>query len=316
MSKDVKVIDKDVRDIAFPEITKLQMEDTFTKLVAIMPEHKGMLEVINKGMPEIHRATSLFFKTQSQFMDNLLTVSHNTPLRNMRQILAEMNQTREAIKEAYFKLKKKDVELKQKQREYAKLFVDSDASLGLINQDDDLKADLLEIEVQEIIANADSTRGYISGAVRKLSNYTEQYESIQNSHGLEGFSEEDFEREEEKYHVKKAFEQALTAARAHGGVVDEGNGIYFAQIGINGAHAQFLVTDYLRAEQALLADGKAPTHKAYLDFLDRMADTFIGSASIYAASKGMATMTTAALLQKGDDRFLQLENKDEEDSSK
>lgn len=304
MSKEVEVVSTDVKELAFPEITKLQMEDSFNKLVAIMPEHKGMIEVINTSLPEIHRSTSLFFKTQSQFMDNLLTVSHNTPLRNLRQILAEMNKTREAIKEAYFKLKKKDVELKQKQREYLKLFKDGIIENGLINEENDLIADLLEIEVQEIISNAESTRGYISGAIRKLANYTAQYNSIVEKHGLGEFNEADFEKEEERYHIMKAFEQGLSAARSHHGMIDEGNQIYLAQIGINGATAQYYVTEFLQAEQKLLAEGKAPTHKAYLDFLERMANTFQGSADAYAEAKGMTAVSPVALIQQGDTRFL------------
>ena len=286
MSKEISL-----KEQAFPEISNLELNNSFNQLVAIMPEHSQMLDGIKESLPEIQRSTSLFFKTQSQMMDNMLTVSHNTPLRNLRQILAEMNASREAIKEAIFKLKKKEIETRQKQRQ-------SD------NSKDDLEIEMLTVEILEIQANADSTRGYISGAIRKLANYTEQYNSITQKFGVSDFNEADFEREEEAYHIKKAFEQGLCAARAHGGVIDEGNGIYFVQIGINGAHAQFYVTQFLRAEQSLLSEGKAPTHKAYLDFLDDMVNVFTGSAQVYAEAKGMNTMTNTALLQKGDDRLL------------
>lgn len=314
MSKEVKVVSNDVKDLAFPEITKLQMEDSFNKLVAIMPEHQQMLDVIKESTPEIHRSTSLFFKTQSQFMDNMMTVSHNTPLRNLRQILAEMNQTREAIKEAYFKLKKKDIEVKQKQleaEEFFKFIEDPKPFLKIKKFKDvsareaELKLQMLEIEIQELIAQAETTRGYISGAIRKLTNYTEQYNTVQERHGLQGFTEADFELEEERYHIMKAFEQALCAARTrHDFSIDEGNMIYLTQIGINGAHAQFEIHQYLKAEQEILKSGKAPTHDMYLAFLNQMATHFAGSAQNYANAKGMATMTTTALIQKGDDRFL------------
>jgi hypothetical protein len=74
----------------------------FSQLIEYAPEHKEMIENITRNHPEITRATSLFGKTQSQFMDNTMTVSHMTPLRNARQILAEMERTRNALKEAFF----------------------------------------------------------------------------------------------------------------------------------------------------------------------------------------------------------------------
>ena len=339
MSKEVKVV-TDIKDIAFPEISKLQLEDSFNKLVAIMPEHKDMIATISNSLPEIHRSTSLFFKTQSQFMDNMMTVSHNTPLRNMRQILAQMNSTREAIKEAYFKLKKKDIELQKKQRKYTKLFVDGKVENGLIDPADDLKADLLEIEVQEIIANGESTRGYISGAIRQLTNYTDQYNMIQERHGLQGFTEADFELEEERYHIMKAFEQGLCAARTrHDHTIDEGNMIYLTQIGINGAHAQHEIHAYLAIEADMLrghpgdkgdpgdiTTGRparaptpprqpmAPPHAMYIKFLNDMANHFQGSAQAYAEAKGMSTMTSTALIKKGDDRLLLASSEDKKDN--
>lgn len=307
---------KENKSLALQEINALQVSKSFDQLIQIMPEHKEMLEVVKESLPEVQRATSLFYKTQSQFMDNLLTVNHYTPLRNLRQILAQMNTTRDALKESHFKLKKKEVEFKKKQRDYENLFtIDGNDERVLKFQNLDLDADLLEIEMAEILSQADTTRGYISGAIRQLTNYTEQYNNIVKTHGLEKWNESDFEREEEEYHIKKAFEQAICAARPRQGVIDEGNQIYFAQIGINGGAAQNLVYDFFQNEQKFMQDnqGKLPTHVALTDFLNRMAATFKGSAAGLAQSKGMTTVSHNALIQKGDDRLLlaQQTNKEE-----
>lgn len=285
----------------FSEIATLKTDGTFQQLVEIMPEHKQMLEVISEGLPEIRRATSFYFKTQSQFMDNMLTVTAYTPVRNMRQILAEMNKTREAIKEAHFKIRKKEIEAEMKKRELSK-------------ETDDLKKEMLAVEIMEIVANAESTRGYLSGAIRKLTNYTEQYNSIMATFKLHDYTEEDFEKEEERYHIMKAFEQAMCAARSRGGLVDEGNMIYLTQIGINGAGAQREISEYLQLEQALLNDKdpktnqpapKEPTHKMFVMFLHRMAEKYAGCATKFAEAKGMTTMTNTALLKQGDRTLLE-----------
>lgn len=272
----------------FVESNSNELTATVNQLLTRMPEHGHMLEVIKNSLPEVQRASSLFMKTQSQFMDNMLTVSHPTPLRNARQILAEMNKTREAIKELHFKTRKDEVQLKIKNKELSSEF-------------DSLKQEMLEIEILELMSKIDSSNGYLSGAIRKLTNYTEQYNAIIKNHNLQDFNEKDFENEEEKYHIMKAFEQGMNAARTRGGIIDEGNMIYLTQIGINGASAQREILEYLNAENALLKDNKEPTHKMFLMFLERMANKYKGCSKKYAEHKGLlGTLTEEATLKCGD----------------
>lgn len=329
-------------DLAFPELTKVQLNESINQLVQVMPEHKQMLEVIQSGLPEIQRASSLFMKTQSQFMDNMMTVSHMTPLRNLRQILAQMTSTRAALREAHHKLKKQDLELEGKEIEIRQLErrlerkviksggikigkitilgkdEGNDEELAFQREKDELKIRQLRAEAEEIVSGSEVTKGYISGAIRTLANYTAQYEEIRKAHGIEEFNEADFEAEEEKYHIMKAFEQALCAARTrHDKTIDEGNMIYLTQIGINGAHAQLRINEYLNGEQKLLqgrpanpelgipaVEPRAPSHVDYVMFLERLYAEFKGSAERFAEMKGMTTKSNVALIQQGDTRLL------------
>lgn len=265
---------------------------TINSIIEYAPEHNQMLQVIKENLPEIQRATSLFGKGQSQFMDNMLTVSHTTPVRNLRQILAEIEKSKMALKESYFKNAKKDVEIKIKQRQ-------------LELEKDDLQKELLEIEISEMYSQKENSQIYISGAIRAITNYIEQYNSILASIGVSDFNEVDFEKEEEKYHIQKAFEQGVTAARSRQGVVDEGNMIYFTQIGINGACAQQDVFRYLGEEGRLLSEGQEPSHQMFLDFLNSMSEKYSGCSTQYAKAKGMTgKISEIASLSKGDTRLL------------
>lgn len=287
------------------EFNALKENKSMNEIIAIMPEHTQMLEVIKASLPEIQRATAAVGgKTQSQFMDNMMTVSNNTPGRNLRQILAQMVQTRQAIKEANYTLEKKQLEAEVKKEE-------AEASPS------PAKRKLLLKEAEQLEEALEDTKIYLSGAVRTLANYTVQYDNIMKKFPeMRDWSEEDFEKDEERHHIMKAFEQALCAARAHGGVIDEGNHIYLAQIGINGAHAQFEITQFLNTEAQMLAghpgdpakgiprrDPIAPPHTMYIAFLNDMARHFSGSAEAYAESKGMKTRTDLAMIQEGDTRL-------------
>jgi hypothetical protein len=247
-------------------------------------KYSGMLEIINRSLPEIDRATMLFNKTQSQMMDNMMTLSHPTPIRNLRQILAEIKKIRLALGEAYYAIRKKELEIKEK-------------SIELKSIGHGSKYDLLQIEIEETQWQISCIQENVSAAIRKMANYSLQYSSIQEKFGLENFSEQDFEEEEERYHIMKAFEQGLNAARAHGGLIDEGNHIYLEQLGINGTVAQYAVTDYLSLEQELIKDMKEPTYQMQLNFLNAMAEKFKGCTRRYAEWKGLVgTQTIESLI--------------------
>ena len=243
-------------------------------------EHKVMLKEIKENLPIINKVKSNFCKTQSQFMDNMLTVSNTTPFRNMRQISAEITRSISALKESYFKIEKDKTKIKIKELEASKLTGPH--------------KELILIEIEEIKSRIEDTNNYINGAIRKIKNYIDQHNSIKEKFG--DINECDFEKEEEKYHIQKAFEQALVAARSRNGVIDEGNHIYFMQIGINGAIAQSFITNLLKAESDIILEGKIPSHKLILNFLEEMSDFFKGCSKVYANEKGMTIGNKSAML--------------------
>jgi hypothetical protein len=244
-----------------------------------LEQHLPMMQVIKDNLPALQEGISMFGRSQSQVMDNLLTVSHPTPIRNLRQILAEVNRTLQALREANFNIKRKEIEVKKYERQLEK-------------EEDDLERELIQVEIEDRLSGMEVSKNYISGAIRKLTNYTVQYNYILESLGVSSFDEVDFEAEEERYHIMKAFDQGLTAARSRGGVIDEGNAIYLCQIGINGASAQAEVYRYLQKEGECLSKGIEPTHEMILQFLNDMADKYKGCSSQYAKMKGMTGMIT------------------------
>ena len=261
--------------------------DTYLK-DTIDKSHKAMVEHVKASLPEIHRGQQQFMKTQSQFMDNMLTVSHPTPLRNLRQILAEMTRTESALKENYYKIEKKKVTIKKLKRK-------------LEMTEDELDKEMLELQIAEKLSQIDSAKGYVQGAIRKLTNYSDQYNNIMNrlqeDRGVDTWDEIDFEEEEERYHVGKAFSQGLCAARSRGGLIDEGNFIYFQQIGINGTTAQHYVSLFLKDEHDLISKGLEAPHDMELKFLDQMMDKFKGCSKKLADHKGMTVSSETALLK-------------------
>ena len=241
----------------------------------VKKEYKQMLSNINTSLPAIKKSSSNFYKSHSQFMGVMLDVTAITPIRSVKHTLAELDKTRMALEEAQLKMMKKDIELRQKEKKMA----DGDYA-------DDLERELLDTEILEVKVNMNNIQNSVSGAIRKMNFFTNQYKSILKKLGKDDITEEEYEKEESRYHVMTCLKQALNAARARGGVIDEGNLIYLFDMGINSAQAQAEIYAYLEMENKLMKEGKAPTHEMTMQWLEACADKFSGEAEKFAERRG------------------------------
>ena len=241
----------------------------------VKKEYKAMLDNIHATLPAIKQSSSNFYKSHSQFMGVMLDVTAITPIRSVKHTLAEIDKTRMALEEAHLKMRKKDIELREKEH---KLKTDLDMT--------SFEKELLETEILEIQVNMNNIQNSITGAIRKMNFFTNQYKSILKKLGKEDISEEEYEKEESNYHVMTCMKQALNAARARGGVIDEGNLIYLFDMGINSAQAQAEIYAYLKMENDMMASGKAPTHEMTMQWLEACAAKFSKDADAFAERRG------------------------------
>ena len=77
-------------------------------------EYKNMIETINSNMPMILQNSENFYKTSSQFKNTILDVTDITPISSLRHILAVIDQTKLALEQAQFDMKKNLIELNRK----------------------------------------------------------------------------------------------------------------------------------------------------------------------------------------------------------
>ena len=253
-----------------------------TALTEVKPEYTTMLLNIDSKLPAIVRDTSNFYKSHSQFMQVTLDVTTLTPMRSVQQTLAEIEQTKAALKESYFNLRKKKLEMQRKQHE-------------LSQETDPFAYELLQIEIEEIAGQLESSQNYVNGAIRKMNFFVNQHDALMTKLGKESLTEEDYENEESRYHIMTCMKQALNAARTRGGVIDEGNFIYLFELGINAAQAQAETLAYLQLENQLIAEGKAPTHEMTVKWLEACADKWADCPREFAERRGFQILDTTSL---------------------
>jgi hypothetical protein len=230
-----------------------------TALVSQKPEYNIMLQNINAKMPAVMRDTSNFHKSHSQFMQVTLDITAITPIRSIKHTLAEIDRTRMALQEAYINLRKKQVEIKRKEHQ-------------LTETTDPFDQELLEIEIMELQSHMENAQNAVNGALRKVNFLVNQHENLMT-----------------------CMKQALNAARARGGVIDEGNLIYLFDLGISAAQAQAEVFAYLEMEKKILEAGRAPTHDMTVKWLEACADKWQQDPVNFAANRGFMTFDRTSL---------------------
>jgi hypothetical protein len=246
------------------------------------PEYNLMLKNIQDRLPAVQKDTSNFHKSHSQFMSVTLDVTAITPIRSIKHILAEIDRTKSALQEAYIGLRKKQNELKKKERELASC-------------SDDLDRELLEIEILELSSHLEGTQNHVNGALRKMNFMVNQHKQLLEKVGKNEITEEDYEREESRYHIMTCMKQSLNAARSRGGMIDEGNLIYLFDLGINAAQAQAEVFAYLNMEKELISKNIAPTHEMTMRWLEACADKWAEDPAIFAARRGFSVFDRSSL---------------------
>jgi hypothetical protein len=253
-----------------------------TALVVTKPEYNLMLKNIQDRMPAVTRDTSNFHKSHSQFMSVTLDVTAITPIRSIKHTLAEIDRTKSALQEAYIGLRKKQNELKKKERE-------------LESCTDALDRELLEIEILELNSHLEGTQNHVNGALRKMNFMVNQHKQLLEVVGKNEITEEEYEKEEARYHIMTCMKQALNAARSRNGMIDEGNLIYLFDLGINAAQAQAEVFAYLNMENQLISNGTAPTHEMTMRWLEACADKWQQDPATFAARRGFSVFDRSSL---------------------
>lgn len=240
-----------------------------------------MMKETAEIMPRIAESNKAFFKTDSQIKNVSLNITELTDVGASAHILARIEAKKLALQESEISIRKKQIKLAKKK---AKL----ENATGF-------DADELEIEILELQTQIDTAQNYQAGAIKEVRFLVEQYDAICQKLGVEVITEEMYEQDQAFAHTARAFSQAIAAARARGGLIDEGNFIFFQDLGINGAAAQREVTAFFEMEQEILNQGQVPTFEVQYEWIRGVAQKFCGEVRRYVEHRGLVPLVQSAL---------------------
>lgn len=248
-------------------------------------DEKALTE-INDWMPEVNRAVSCFSKQNSQTTTSLMSLNmvDSGPYRVLRQILAQAEKKRAAIKENVYRLEKK----KLMYEEYQEKMKDAE---GVEYKKLELKANKAQCDVVD-------AQPHIEASIKELGALKRRYEEVMKNNDIpEDWDEQDFEDAEIEHHIKSMFRNAIRDRMQ--GTHNMGTMEYMEQYGINPITAYAMVDEYIKTIYKKIKEtGQGADIKAHYMFYDEMYNIFKDEYKKAAARLGLDNITQADFLMK------------------
>ena len=171
----------------------------------------------------------------------------------MKQCLSNIEHKYQAVREAYFNIEKKKLEIKD-----------------LKNNKDELS----RLKIRENETSIESIQNSMGNALREIGMFQDFYENIRKANNIPlQWNEHDFEKQEIANMVRKSFRLGIqTISNSHS--VSIAAVEFWEQLGIHPQSAEAHCRNYLNQVQKIISDGKEPDIRVMYEFLDGMAEKF------------------------------------------
>jgi hypothetical protein len=205
---------------------------------------------VDLAIANVAETERIWNRSHSQWTWRHINLSYAAPMKNLRQVSAEMTRKREALEEAKWNYLKNEIKLKQKEERLAK-------------EKDPLKSQLIEIDIAQLKSGMANGMKYVEGAMKDVLTLSNLYDDLKDK--FSDYTEEDFEKEEARSHLKRSMVQCLRDVRQSGRIT-KGEQEYLEQIGVNPGKITLDMIAYLEYEQKI----EDYTVKPMYEFLDDM----------------------------------------------
>jgi len=189
--------------------------------------------LVDKAVANTQDLQNIWNRSHSQWDWKHLNLSYHSPFKNMRQIAAELNSKTHALNSAKWNQIEQEVEIRKLEEKLEegglKYWKEVGIKIRLAQKREGMAEGVLAIE----------------GAMKDMLSLNDIYEQLKNK--LSGFSEDDFEKEESKSHLKRSIVQCIRDVRQSGSIT-KGEQEYLEHIGVNPGKMQFLIRQYIQTE--------------------------------------------------------------------
>ena len=233
------------RDLAISNTLNIPMSYVFGRGIVGNKESFGGKSLsentaqVDYALANVQELQNIWNHSHTQWTWRHLNLSYHAPLKNMRQIAAEVASKKGALNEAKWKHVENEMKIRKIEEELHKGMEDGKLDYW---REVELKVKLAKLKE----GLADGTT-YIEGAMKDVLTLNALYEQLKEK--ISGFSEADMEKEETKSHLKRALVQCIRDVRERG-AISKGEQEYIEQIGVNPMKLQGLLQKYVASEAA------------------------------------------------------------------
>jgi hypothetical protein len=219
---------------------------------------------VNAGLPEIDQKTRMFDRNNTQTTLSMMSITMlngQSPMRMMRQVMAEVEKRKMALAEA--------------QVSHAEKLEDiHDLEAQLESDPDD---SVLQAKLRLAYVSITTLESKINGSFKDIATLIDSYESLKAKHGIDEWDEEAFEREEKRHHVRRGFElmyrNLMDGSRASTSTIE-----YMQQYGVHPQVGLTEVSGYIKHTADRIARHELVHANDLEEFLDQMADKYYKNA--------------------------------------
>jgi len=226
--------------------------------------NKNAVAKVNAGLPELEEKTRFFDRNNSQSTLSMMSITMlngQSPMRMMRQVMAEAEKRKMALADAQVGHAKKLKKIEKLQAQ-----VDEDPTDNVLQAK--LRLELVSINMLE---------SKINGSFKDIAVLIDSYEAIKEKNNIDDWDEEQFEASEKKHHVRRAFElmyrNLMDGGRASTATIE-----YMQQYGIHPQVGLAEVQAYMNSVTDRMNKGLLLHSNDLEDFLDVIADKYVTNA--------------------------------------
>jgi hypothetical protein len=246
-------------------MNKIATVDTNFSLpaVGLSQVNTAAVAKVHAGLAEMDDKTRAFDRNNSQHTLSLMTLTMlggQSPMRMMRQVMAEVETRKTALSES--------------QVSHAKSL---DAIDALREKEE--RGILTRVEAAELrnmTVGHDMLEAKINGSFKDIAQLITCYENIKETNGIDDWDEQDYENAEKLHHVRRGFElmyrNLMNTGRMCTSTIE-----YMQQYGVHPQVGVAEVSGYIAITAQRVID-REPVHANDLeDFLDEMGAKYVGN---------------------------------------
>lgn len=225
--------------------------------VTANPINAAAVAKVNEYLPEIEQQTRAFDRNNSQHTLSLMSLTMlngHSPMRMMRQVMAEVEKRKMALAEAQHSHAERREEIE-----------------GL--EDKGFRTEVEDAKLRMLYVQLSTLESKINGSFKDIATLIDAYNNIKAKNGIDEWDEEAFEREEKRHHVRRGFElmyrNLMDGGRASTATIE-----YMQQYGVHPQVGLTEVAGYVQHTSKQIANGVLLHSNDLEDFLDKMADKY------------------------------------------